>query len=51
MELTGDDIKRLVGECECLICCPEFWQELADKINEEVKKSPELGERPGINWK
>ena len=36
--LTGDDIKRLVGECEGLICCPSFWDELADKINEEIKK-------------
>ncbi len=37
--LTGDDTKRLMGECEGLICCPSFWDELADKINEEIERS------------
>lgn len=41
MKLTGDDIKRLVGECEGLICCPEFWDELAERINKEVENEEE----------
>jgi hypothetical protein len=44
MELTGDRLKELVGECETSICCPGWWQELADLINEETKKDPE-------NWR
>lgn len=33
--LTGDDIKRLVGECKTPICDPRWWDELAEKINKE----------------
>jgi len=41
VELTGDRLKELVGECETRICCPTWWQELADLINKEIKKDPE----------
>ena len=41
MKLTGDRLKELVGECETLVPSDDFWDELANLINEETKKDPE----------
>ncbi|AZU97814.1 hypothetical protein [Vibrio phage LP.2] len=43
--MTGDELKKLVGECETEICCPNWWDELAKLITEHEKKNPD--ERSG----
>jgi len=39
MNLTGEDIQRLIGECDPRMPNPDFFNELAEKINEQIKKT------------